>query len=66
MIKQGIGVNLLTLIKAIALGMCPFLAPTKKSLDDAKIPPLTAPKVEHATKNGMIQDITPSSRFPKV
>ena len=46
--------------------MCPPLAPTKKSLDDAKIPPLTAPKVEQATKKGMIQDITPKSRLPNV
>ena len=66
MIKHGIGVNLFTLIKAIVLGICPFLAPTKKSLEDAKIPPFTAPNVEHATKNGMIQDITPRSRFPNV
>ena len=65
-IKQGIGVNLLVLIKAMALGICPFLAPTKKSLEEAKMPPLTAPKVEQATKNGIIHDITPSNRFPKV
>ena len=48
------------------LGICPLLAPTKNSLDDAKIPPLTAPKVEQATKKGMIHDMTPSNRFPNV
>ena len=48
------------------LGICPPLAPTKKSLEEAKIPPLTAPNVEQATKKGMIQDITPKRRFPNV
>ncbi len=35
-------------------------------LEDAKMPPLTEPKVEQATNSGIIQRITPSSRFPKV
>ena len=66
MIKHGIGVYLLMFKRAIVLGMCPFRAPTKKSLELAKIPPFTAPKVEQATKNGIIQDITPKNRSPKV
>ena len=53
-------------MRDIILGICPFLAATKNSLEEAKIPPLTAPKVEQATKNGIIQDITPRNRFPKV
>ena len=64
--RQGIGVKELKLIKDIILGICPFLAATKKSRDEAKIPPLTAPKVEQATKKGIIQDMTPKNRFPKV
>ncbi len=46
--------------------MWPLLAPTKNNLEEAKIPPLTAPNVEQATKKGMIQDMTPNNRFPKV
>ncbi|KAL0101810.1 hypothetical protein PUN28_019149 [Cardiocondyla obscurior] len=45
----------------MAVGRCPFRAPTKNNLADAKIAPFNAPKVEHATKNGMIQDITPNT-----
>jgi len=48
------------------LGMCPFLAPTKNSREEANIPPFTAPNVEHATKKGMIHRITPNSLFPNV
>lgn len=64
--RDGIGVKLRTLIKAMAVGRCPFRAPTKNNLDDANIAPFNAPKVEHATKNGMIHDITPSNLSPKV
>ena len=64
--KQGIGVNLFKLIKAIDVGICPPLAPTKNSREEANMPPLTAPNVEQATKNGIIHDITPRRRFPKV
>jgi hypothetical protein len=64
--RDGIGVKLRTLIREMAVGRCPFRAPTKNNLDDAKIAPFNAPKVEHATKNGMIQDITPSNLSPKV
>lgn len=34
--------------------------------EDVKREPLTPPKVERATANGMIQHITPSSFSPKV
>ena len=64
--RQGIGVNVLKLIKDIILGICPLRAATKNSREEAKMPPLTAPNVEQATKTGMIQDITPRNRFPKV
>jgi len=35
-------------------------------LDDANIPPFTAPKVEQATKTGIIQAMTPKRQLPKV
>merc|ERR1719153_659847 len=53
--RQGMGVRWLTLIRAMLRGMCPFRAPTKNSLEEAKMPPLTAPKVEQATKKGISQ-----------
>jgi len=53
--RQGIGVRWLRFMRDMLRGMCPFLAPTKNNLDEAKIPPLTAPKVEQATKKGMSQ-----------
>ena len=65
-IRHGIGVSVLKFINDIILGIWPFLAATKKSRDEAKIPPLTAPKVEQATKTGIIHDITPRNRSPKV
>lgn len=64
--RDGTGVKLLTLIKAMAVGKWPFRAPTKKRRDDAKIAPLRAPNVEHATKKGIIQDMTPSNLSPNV
>lgn len=64
--SEGIGVKFRTLMRAMAAGKCPFRAPTKNSRDDAKIAPFNAPKVEQATNNGMIQDITPSSLSLKV
>lgn len=35
-------------------------------LEEVKMAPLTLPKVEHATKNGMIHDITPKVLPAKV
>ena len=35
-------------------------------LEDAKMPPLTAPKVEQATNTGIIHFIPPNNLFPKV
>ena len=35
-------------------------------LEDAKMPPLTAPKVEQATNTGIIHFIGPNNLFPKV
>lgn len=64
--SDGIGVKFWTLIRDMAVGRCPFRAPTKNNLDDAKIAPFSAPKVEHATKNGMIHDIKPNNLSPKV
>jgi hypothetical protein len=63
MIRHGIGVLELTLMSAIILGMCPFLAPTKKMREEAKMPPLTAPNVEQATNKGIVQAITPMMRL---
>jgi hypothetical protein len=50
----------------MAVGRCPFRAPTKNNLEDAKMAPFRAPKVEQATKNGMVHDMTPSILSPKV
>ena len=63
---HGTGVSDPVDSSAIALGNCPCLAPTKNSLEEAKMPPLTDPKVEQATKRGIVQDITPNNRLPKV
>lgn len=60
------GVKFLTLMREMAVGKCPLRAPTKKSLDDAKIAPFRAPKVEQATKNGINQAIGPKSLSPNV
>ena len=35
-------------------------------LEDANMPPLTAPKVEQATNTGIIHFIPPNNLFPKV
>ena len=43
-----------------------YLAPEKKSLDEVSRVPLTAPKVEQATKIGMNQDQLPYMRLAKV
>ena len=64
--RQGAGVQRSTVMRDMNLGMCPSRAPTNRRRDDAKIPPLTDPKVEHATKNGISHRITPSSLSPKV
>lgn len=64
--SDGVGVKLRTLMREMAEGRCPLRAPTKNNRDDAKIAPFNAPKVEQATKNGIIQDITPNSLSPKV
>ena len=64
--REGIGVKFFTLIREMAVGKCPLRAPTKKSLDEAKIAPFRAPKVEQATKNDIIQAIGPSNLFPNV
>jgi len=53
-------------MRAMAVGRCPFRAPTKNNLEDAKMAPFNAPKVEQATKNGMIHDMTPNILSPKV
>lgn len=50
----------------MALGKCPALAPTKKSLDEANIAPFSDPNVEQATKKGMIREKEPNILFPKV
>lgn len=65
-ISDGTGVNLLMSIKAIACNKWPFLAPTKKSRDEANIAPFNEPKVEHATKNGIVHENQPSILSPNV
>jgi hypothetical protein len=64
--RLGIGVRVEVVIKDIVRGILPSLAPTKKSLEDAKIPPFTDPKVEHATNTGMTHAIGPNKRYPNV
>ena len=64
--RLGIGVLVDFVMKAIVRGICPSLAPTKNNLDDAKIPPLTDPKVEQATNRGINHAIGPNNRYPKV
>ena len=64
--RQGMGVRCLMLMRAILRGKCPLRAPTKNNRDEANIPLLTAPKVEQATKKGMIHRITPNILLPKV
>jgi hypothetical protein len=59
------GVKVCILIKAKAFGRCPSLAPTNTSLEAAKMDPFNDPKVEEATKRGMIQAIGPRIRSPK-
>ena len=56
----------MTFINDIAAGKCPFRAPTKNSLELANIAPFKAPKVEHATKNGITQAMKPNNLSPKV
>ena len=64
--RLGMGVLVDVVIKAIVRGICPSLAPTKNSLDEAKIPPFTEPKVEAATKSGISQAMGPNRRYPNV
>lgn len=64
--REGIGVKFLTLMSDIAVGKWPLRAPTKKSRELAKMAPFRAPKVEQATKNGIIHDMGPSNLSPKV
>lgn len=65
-IRDGTGVSLLTSIKAIAHGRCLWRAPTKKSLELAKMAPLREPKVEQATKKGIRKEKVPSILSEKV
>lgn len=58
--KDGTGVSLLISIRQIARGRCPALAPTKKSLEEAKIAPFKEPNVEQATKNGIRRENVPN------
>lgn len=58
--------NLFISIRAIAAGRCPCLAPTKNSLEEAKIAPFNEPKVEHATKKGISKEKPPSIWLPNV
>ena len=62
----GMGVVLEMEIMVSAPGICPSRAPEKKSLEEVSSWPLTAPKVEHATKMGMIQAMRPYRRLAKV
>lgn len=50
----------MTSIKAIALGKCPWRAPTKNNRADANIAPFKDPNVEQATKIGIQNDINPN------
>ena len=63
-IIDGIGVKYLRLIREITDGRWPFLAPTKKSRELAKIAPFNDPKVEQATKSGISQANIPSILSP--
>ena len=60
------GVRVEVVMNAIVFGICPSLAPTKNSLEDANIPPFTEPKQEQATNTGIIQAIGPNKRLPNV
>jgi hypothetical protein len=51
-------------MREMAAGRWPSRAPTKKHLDEAKMAPLSAPKVEQATNTGITQDMTPSVLSP--
>ena len=62
----GRGVTLVTWIMARAAGICPSLAPAKNSLEVVSMFPFTAPKVDRATKMGIIQAICPYSLLAKV
>lgn len=64
--SDGTGVKFLTFIRAMAVGKWPFLAPTKNKRDEANMAPFNAPKVEQATKKGIVHDITPSNLSPNV
>jgi len=52
--------------RKILLEVAEIIAQAVIHLDDANIPPFTAPKVEQATKTGIIQAMTPRRRLPKV
>lgn len=54
------------LINEIAAGKWPFRAPTKNSLDEAKIAPFNDPKVDAATKIGIVQANHPNIFSPNV
>ena len=62
----GMGVALLMEMLVSTPGICPSLAPEKKRREEVSSWPLTAPKVEQATKMGMIQAILPYSLLAKV
>jgi hypothetical protein len=51
---EGMGVRHLTFMSEIAAGKWPLRAPTKNKRELAKIAPLSEPKVEQATKSGII------------
>lgn len=65
-ISEGTGVSLRMSIIDIASGKWPFLAPTKKSLDEAYMAPFKDPKVHKATNSGIIHDMTPRIFLLKV
>ena len=52
-IIDGMGVLLLVLIMANSDGRCPFLAPAKNILEQAKIIPFKVPIQDIATKAGI-------------
>lgn len=63
---DGMGVRHLMLISEIAAGKWPFLAPTKNNRELAKMAPLSDPKVEQATNNGISQANMPNILSPNV
>ena len=64
--RLGMGVKYFRFIIARLLGRWPLRAPTKKSRDEAKIPPFKPPNVDSATERGIIHEKLPSIRLPNV